>query len=460
MRDASEQLLETVTKILALDVAPSSHSWQRATHAMHNINRAMDDLPKSWFLQGGAKHQPHGMPSNSKDSTNNLSRPRGLSMIIPPSARGPNEGPGSRSAEGIASPTFLGGAPRDGYKMEHTPDGSVGRSPMPYQASARNATRSDAQTPDFRKDNSEHNHTFFARRFSQGDLLDRPSQTEAGTEASFGTKHQQSMRRPVTAYRVSQRSPREHYMAIDAKLPDHKVTGEHGVESFQTHSAGGYIDPARTDVGADAWRRYYQRPEAAWHAVEPAGLPIGVSNVGCHPGEQSHPSSGDQARRFESFASRSVDGYGSAGSSTNFPHVPTAFSDGSSDRPGTTQGRSKGRGARTSEHAMEGHRSSSSDGTGDDSVTLGGASNGDDAGRPMKYRKRSRAPGPTNCLSCGSSDTPEWRRGPGGLRTLCNACGLHFSKLARRRRATSASEADNVTIEELRSSLRIPAPSN
>lgn len=28
------------------------------------------------------------------------------------------------------------------------------------------------------------------------------------------------------------------------------------------------------------------------------------------------------------------------------------------------------------------------------------------------------------CHSCGTTETPEWRRGPDGARTLCNACGL------------------------------------
>ncbi|KAI8595228.1 hypothetical protein EDD21DRAFT_313672 [Dissophora ornata] len=43
----------------------------------------------------------------------------------------------------------------------------------------------------------------------------------------------------------------------------------------------------------------------------------------------------------------------------------------------------------------------------------------------QKYRKRAkRTQPPGRCLSCDSSDTPEWRRGPDGARTLCNACGL------------------------------------
>ncbi|KAF8976561.1 hypothetical protein BGZ46_008158 [Entomortierella lignicola] len=51
----------------------------------------------------------------------------------------------------------------------------------------------------------------------------------------------------------------------------------------------------------------------------------------------------------------------------------------------------------------------------------------------QKYRKRAkRSQPPGRCLSCDTSDTPEWRRGPDGARTLCNACGLHYAKLLKR----------------------------
>jgi hypothetical protein len=44
-----------------------------------------------------------------------------------------------------------------------------------------------------------------------------------------------------------------------------------------------------------------------------------------------------------------------------------------------------------------------------------------------------RAAPPGRCHSCNRIDTPEWRRGPDGARTLCNACGLHYAKLERKR---------------------------
>lgn len=36
------------------------------------------------------------------------------------------------------------------------------------------------------------------------------------------------------------------------------------------------------------------------------------------------------------------------------------------------------------------------------------------------------------CLHCSSLETPEWRKGPDGDHTLCNACGLFYAKLTKR----------------------------
>ncbi|KAJ1841362.1 hypothetical protein LPJ73_006144, partial [Coemansia sp. RSA 2703] len=57
--------------------------------------------------------------------------------------------------------------------------------------------------------------------------------------------------------------------------------------------------------------------------------------------------------------------------------------------------------------------------------------------KSRKRSKKSDAAQPNTCRSCGISETPEWRRGPDGARTLCNACGLHYAKL-NKKRATEA----------------------
>ncbi|KAI3636487.1 hypothetical protein MIR68_005839 [Amoeboaphelidium protococcarum] len=36
------------------------------------------------------------------------------------------------------------------------------------------------------------------------------------------------------------------------------------------------------------------------------------------------------------------------------------------------------------------------------------------------------------CHACNVNETPEWRRGPDGARTLCNACGLTYAKLLKK----------------------------
>jgi len=45
--------------------------------------------------------------------------------------------------------------------------------------------------------------------------------------------------------------------------------------------------------------------------------------------------------------------------------------------------------------------------------------------RKIKYKPGLR------CLSCGTTETPEWRKGPQGSNTLCNACGIRWSKKIR-----------------------------
>ncbi|KII85081.1 hypothetical protein PLICRDRAFT_701268 [Plicaturopsis crispa FD-325 SS-3] len=82
------------------------------------------------------------------------------------------------------------------------------------------------------------------------------------------------------------------------------------------------------------------------------------------------------------------------------------------------------------------------------------------AGQPKsKYRKRSsgqRATPPGKCHSCNIRETPEWRRGPDGARTLCNACGLHYAKLMRKRDKATGPDGQppRIDMETLRASAR------
>lgn len=90
-------------------------------------------------------------------------------------------------------------------------------------------------------------------------------------------------------------------------------------------------------------------------------------------------------------------------------------------------------------------------------AALGGNGGGGSGGK-NKYRKRSRATPPGKCHSCNIRETPEWRRGPDGARTLCNACGLHYAKLVRKREKALANgetpSIQRIDMEMLRASAR------
>ncbi|KAH9928189.1 uncharacterized protein B0H18DRAFT_1001723 [Fomitopsis serialis] len=59
----------------------------------------------------------------------------------------------------------------------------------------------------------------------------------------------------------------------------------------------------------------------------------------------------------------------------------------------------------------------------------------DDGTDPNGSRKKAKRPftAPEHhvCQTCGRTDSPEWRKGPGGPKTLCNACGLRWAKKVR-----------------------------
>ncbi|KAK4170045.1 hypothetical protein QBC43DRAFT_329608 [Cladorrhinum sp. PSN259] len=52
--------------------------------------------------------------------------------------------------------------------------------------------------------------------------------------------------------------------------------------------------------------------------------------------------------------------------------------------------------------------------------------------RDVDGKKTIGAPNPAGkCYNCGCTESTEWRRGPEGQRTLCNKCGLQYSKSQR-----------------------------
>jgi len=53
-------------------------------------------------------------------------------------------------------------------------------------------------------------------------------------------------------------------------------------------------------------------------------------------------------------------------------------------------------------------------------------------GSRKKKPKKSYANEQHVCVTCGRTDSPEWRKGPQGPKTLCNACGLRWAKLQRK----------------------------
>ncbi|KAL2820204.1 hypothetical protein BDW59DRAFT_117537 [Aspergillus cavernicola] len=52
---------------------------------------------------------------------------------------------------------------------------------------------------------------------------------------------------------------------------------------------------------------------------------------------------------------------------------------------------------------------------------------------PPENEPRKRLRGEYRCADCGTSDSPEWRKGPDGPKSLCNACGLRWSKKEKKR---------------------------
>ncbi|CAG8474191.1 6861_t:CDS:2 [Ambispora gerdemannii] len=67
------------------------------------------------------------------------------------------------------------------------------------------------------------------------------------------------------------------------------------------------------------------------------------------------------------------------------------------------------------------------------------------APRPRKKQKKPKVEEEEYvCTDCGTVESPEWRKGPLGPKTLCNACGLRWAKKAKRQASgTSVAGGNN-----------------
>jgi len=71
-------------------------------------------------------------------------------------------------------------------------------------------------------------------------------------------------------------------------------------------------------------------------------------------------------------------------------------------------------------------------------------------------RKRARAVRKI-CKACGTDHTPQWRRGPDNMLSLCNACGLHFAAIVQREAMVTPTNNNVASIEAV---LDVPPQEN
>lgn len=68
--------------------------------------------------------------------------------------------------------------------------------------------------------------------------------------------------------------------------------------------------------------------------------------------------------------------------------------------------------------------------------------------KKKKYKQKLED-GELVCHECGTTESPEWRKGPAGPKSLCNACGLRFAKKSKH--ATDNPNSDHLPGEAYRS---------
>lgn len=77
-----------------------------------------------------------------------------------------------------------------------------------------------------------------------------------------------------------------------------------------------------------------------------------------------------------------------------------------------------------------------------------GLSNGTSSPSPAAAVSGDYSPGANKaCTGCGKVNSPEWRRGPSGHKTLCNACGLRYARSLTRRKKKKGKDGEVEFIE-------------
>jgi hypothetical protein len=61
-------------------------------------------------------------------------------------------------------------------------------------------------------------------------------------------------------------------------------------------------------------------------------------------------------------------------------------------------------------------------------ITGGGGPGANQKGQAAAPAPAPARPVKTSCRDCGTTSTPQWRCGPTGPRSLCNACGVRYKK--------------------------------
>ncbi|EXJ87317.1 hypothetical protein A1O3_04276 [Capronia epimyces CBS 606.96] len=75
-----------------------------------------------------------------------------------------------------------------------------------------------------------------------------------------------------------------------------------------------------------------------------------------------------------------------------------------------------------------------------------------------KRQKKVKSADEYVCTDCGTLDSPEWRKGPNGPKTLCNACGLRWAKKEKKKSGAGANTDVSSTAPDASSSTANTAP--